>query len=392
MKILSLTRERCVGPPSGENRTHSGTLRSLGIPGPAFALDAVSAGNDCVDILAGGNLRIWRSFCHYGEHATHLLLGHHRNHACGARRHADRLPVRGLWVGPPLSSLGHHARSILGCVQTVVCGLSDRAGSDSLVFKAEPKPDSVSATLSDSNGQSPKYLLLDLLLDLLLEGHSSAILIGICAGVFPVHTLQLLSRYGQAALERWIDGIVKGKDGDKDCKSNEDLAQRLRPRHDLTLLDDMDTWDVERIEQEGVIGIQGMATANIADLVTWTPSRPPRSWIGWIRPSCGWRPAPSLVCPTSRSCALMGLRGASDLVDATQDPAGKLRVVLAAQTLRGTIVEDPIPPAQLAGMRAQLQGQGCTTEGESGFRGKTRMKTLPVLQMRSKPCAWLNGW
>jgi hypothetical protein len=42
-------------------------------------------------------------------------------------------------------------------------------------------------------------------------------------------------------------------------------------------------------------------------------------------------------------------------VDATKDPAGKLRVVLAAQTLRGTIVEDPIAPAQLAGMRAQLK-------------------------------------
>jgi hypothetical protein len=51
----------------------------------------------------------------------------------------------------------------------------------------------------------------------------------------------------------------------------------------------------------------------------------------------------------------MGLRGASDLVDATKDSAGKLRIVLAAQTIRGTVVEDPTSAAQLASLRAQLK-------------------------------------
>jgi hypothetical protein len=198
-----------------------------------------------------------------------------------------------------------------------------------VLFKAEPKPDTVL-------GSGLTF---------------GAILIGIFAGVFPVHTLQLLSRTGQAKLEQWFDGTVKGKDG----KPNEDLAQRLRPRHDLTFLDDMDAWDVERIEQEGVIGIQGMATANIADLVTWTPF-PTTQIVDWVDQAilclaAGAEPDLSHV----KTLRAMGLRGASNLVDATKDPAGKLRVVLAAQTLRGTIVEDPIAPAQLAGMRAQLK-------------------------------------
>ncbi len=178
-----------------------------------------------------------------------------------------------------------------------------------------------------------------------------AILIGIVAGVFPVHTLQLLSRNAQAWLEERFDKKLKGKD----CEQSEDLAQRLRPRHDLTLLDDMDAWDIERIEQEGVIGVQGMATVNIADLVTWTPF-PTTQIVDWVDQAILWmaagaEPGRSYVS-TLRA---IGLRGASDLIDATMDPAGKLRVVLAAQTLRGAIVEDPIPSAQLAGLRAQLK-------------------------------------
>ena len=114
--------------------------------------------------------------------------------------------------------------------------------------------------------------------------------------------------------------------------------------------------------------------------------------VDWVDQAILWLAAGAEPCLSHvKILRAMGLRGASDLVDATQDPAGKLRVVLAAQTLRGTIVEDPIPPAQLAGMRAQLKVEAAQQK-VSRFRGKTRMKTLPALQMRSKPCAWLNGW
>lgn len=179
-----------------------------------------------------------------------------------------------------------------------------------------------------------------------------AILIGIFAGVFPVHTLQLLSKNGQAWLEQRFNKKLKDTDP-QPCEDH--LAQRLRPRHDLTLLDDMDAWDIERIEQEGIIGVQGMATANMVDLVTWTPF-PTTQIVDWMDQAILWMAAGAEPCRSYvGTLRAIGLRGASDLIDATKDPEGKLRVVLAAQTVRGAMVEDPIPSAQLAGLRAQLK-------------------------------------
>ncbi len=197
------------------------------------------------------------------------------------------------------------------------------------LFKAQPMPE-------DLNSQAWTF---------------SAILIGVFAGIFPIHTLQLLARNAQAELEKRFDKRLKGSD----FQQCEDLAQRLRPRHDLTLLDDLDAWDIERIEQEGVIGIQGMATVNIVDLVTWTPF-PTTQIVDWVDQAILWMAAGAEPCRSYvGTLRAIGLRGASDLVDATTNPADKLRVVLAAQTLRGAMVEDPIPLAQLAGLRAQLK-------------------------------------
>jgi|GEM_PF-3413445 len=201
--------------------------------------------------------------------------------------------------------------------------------------------------------------------------NAGAVFFGILAGAFPVGTLGILVRGAQAliqgGLHKWVKGQVEGKD----IQWGEDLAHKLYPQHDISLLDDLDQWDALRIKEEGVIGIQGMAEADISHLVTWLPF-PTSQIVDWmdqaiLRLAAGAEPEISYI----KTLRAIGLRGASDLVDATKDEAGKLMVVLAAQAVQATVGEDPMPLAQLAALRAQLKVKAAQDKVDK-VKGKTK--------------------
>jgi len=181
-----------------------------------------------------------------------------------------------------------------------------------------------------------------------------AIVIGIFAGVFPSQLLAMLAREGQGRLQLWLQSGSQSQADGKNDQGREARAQRLRPRHDITLLDDIDQWDALRIEEEGVIGIQGVATADMTHLVTWLPF-PTLQIVDWVdqailRLAAGAEPDRSYV----KTLRAMGLRGASDLLDAASDEKGRRTLVLAAKAVRSTPSRDPIPLAHVAALRAQI--------------------------------------
>jgi hypothetical protein len=105
------------------------------------------------------------------------------------------------------------------------------------------------------------------------------------------------------------------------------LAQNLRPQHELSLLANLDQWDAERLEEEGIIGIQGMAQAEIAHLVTWTPF-PTIQVIDWVDQAilllaAGAEPETSYV-KTFRKMGPRGARGrqAQDTGHGAQETGG----------------------------------------------------------------------
>jgi hypothetical protein len=178
---------------------------------------------------------------------------------------------------------------------------------------------------------------------------------GFLIGLFPIKSLGMMTKYAQGRAMISFDTRLKRAANATDRQSEEDLAQRLFPKHDIVYLDDIDEWDAERIEEDGIIGMQGMAEADLAQLVTWLPFSTAQI-LDWVDQAilcmaAGAEPESSYVM-TLRT---MGLRGASDLIDATLDEAGKLRVVLAAQAIQGKGAQDSLPLAQLAAMRVQLK-------------------------------------
>lgn len=175
----------------------------------------------------------------------------------------------------------------------------------------------------------------------------AAVAVGIVAGVFPIDTLRFLIK---AALS-WIQKLLPGHQE----QGVQDPVGRLEQRHPLSFLDDLDTWDELRLTEEGIIGLQGMATADIAHLLIWTPFTT-QQIVDWVNQSILFLAAGAeLDVRYVRTFRKMGLRGASHLIEATQNEADKRCVVAAAQALQKAPIKDPMTLAQLDAARIQLK-------------------------------------
>ncbi len=175
-----------------------------------------------------------------------------------------------------------------------------------------------------------------------------AVFLGITAGLLPAATIETLIMIGQAWAEKWLT--------QQELETEAlDLAQRLRQKHPLSLLDDLDQWDQWRFREEGIVGIQGMAKADIEQMLMRT-TFPTRQIVDWVDQAILFLTAGAE--PTARFDTVfrkLGLRGASDLIDATRTAVGKRKVVTAAQAVQEEAAEDPLVLAQLAALRAQLE-------------------------------------
>lgn len=212
--------------------------------------------------------------------------------------------------------------------------------------------------------EAVKRLLLAFLIGLVITAWSKAdadeagwlpILWGVLAGVFPLKTIGIIVNGAQAIMQARFDNKIKEKGADAKAEWGPNLSRRLFPRHELTMLDDLDEFDVERIEEEGAIGVQGLATCDIAQLVVWTPF-PTSQIVDWVDQAIlflttGAEPEKSYA----KTFRTMGLRGATDLLDAANEPGGVKRIVSAAKAIGDFTAEDPISSAQLAALRASLK-------------------------------------
>ena len=181
------------------------------------------------------------------------------------------------------------------------------------------------------------------------------IIIAVFIGLFPTGFLGIAARGGQAYLQAWVDKKLGEFSQDVKIKPAKSMAERLYARHELTLLDDLDEWDAIRLEEANIYGLQGMATADLANLIAWVPF-PTSQVVDWVDQSLlymasGAEPNSSFA-ETFRT---IGLRRASSLVEMGKDAAGRNTVVLAARAVQSSGVFDPLPVAQLAAVRAQLQ-------------------------------------
>lgn len=175
----------------------------------------------------------------------------------------------------------------------------------------------------------------------------------IILGIFPAKSLGILVKLGQYKSNEWVGNIIYKTDSDENNQKFSDLSERLWPRHDLSLLDDLDQWDIERIQEEGIIGIQGMTKADIAHLITWTPF-PTSQIIDWVDQAILiLATSAELDSPYLKTFRKIGIRGASDLIDAAKDDPSKRTIINAAKALQGSPVEDPTLLAQLSALQAQ---------------------------------------
>ena len=183
-------------------------------------------------------------------------------------------------------------------------------------------------------------------------------ILGFMIGIFPVGTLELMTRGFQAQIQAGFQSrINKRLDSENDIGWGPDLASRLTAKHPLSLLDDIDQWDELRIKEAGIIGIQGMAKSDMDHLLIWTPFQGAQivDWVDQAILFLGTGAEPNnSYASLFRS---MGLRGASTLKYATTSREGKLRVVLAAQAIQEIAGKDPIPPAQLATLRIKISSE-----------------------------------
>lgn len=212
--------------------------------------------------------------------------------------------------------------------------------------------------------EAVKRLLLAFLIGLVVTALSTTgteeagwwpIFWGILAGVFPLKTIGIIVNGAQALIQAWIDKWIKQIDSDRKAEWGSNLSKRLFPRHELATLDDLDEFDVERIEEEGIIGMQGLATCDIAQLIVWTPF-PTSQIVDWVDQAIlflttGAEPDKSYA----KTFRTLGLRGATDLLDAAHEPGGVKRIVTAAKAIGESEAEDPISSAQLAALRANLK-------------------------------------
>jgi hypothetical protein len=185
--------------------------------------------------------------------------------------------------------------------------------------------------------------------------NSGLILLALFLGIFPTAALKTFARYGQIMAEALMGGIIHAFfPNSKLPGGGPDLSLRLSPRHELYLLDDLDEWDALRLEEANIVGLQGMATADLAHLLLWTPF-PTSQVLDWVDQamlflSSGAEPETSFA----KTFRTIGLRRASTLMDMCKDEPGKQTVLLAARAVQASGVFDPLPVAQLAAMRAQL--------------------------------------
>jgi hypothetical protein len=180
------------------------------------------------------------------------------------------------------------------------------------------------------------------------------IVIAVLIGLFPVGFLSLVARAAQALLQAVFEKWLKGLTPEGKLQTGKDMAARLYARHELTLLDDLDEWDTIRLEEANIYGLQGMAMANLANLLAWTPFTTPQI-VDWVDQALlflgtGAEPESSYA----RTFRTIGLRRASALIEMGKDEKGKDTITLAARSVQASGVFDPLPVAQLAAVRAQL--------------------------------------
>jgi hypothetical protein len=203
------------------------------------------------------------------------------------------------------------------------------------------------------------------------------IIAAVFIGLFPMGFLGIVARGGQAYLQAWVDKKLGEFSQDVKIQSGKSMAERLYARHELTLLDDLDEWDAIRLEEANIYGLQGMATADLANLIAWVPF-PTSQVVDWVDQSLlymasGAEPDSSFA-ETFRT---IGLRRASSLVEMGREETGRDTIVLAARAVQSSGVFDPLPVAQLAAVRAQLQIKDMQ-EKVVKVKGKTTSDNLDV--------------
>jgi hypothetical protein len=161
----------------------------------------------------------------------------------------------------------------------------------------------------------------------------------IISGIYEVESLQYLLRTAQILIQKIMSKLL-----DKTGQTNDQfskLASHLAVDHPLYLLDDLDKWDADRLMEEGVIGVQGMATVDMDQMVIWTPY-PTRQIVDWVDQAILFM-ATGLGSDFKYFEAFrkIGLRTASCLLEATSRHDGIKTVVEAMNIASASVSQKP---------------------------------------------------
>lgn len=181
------------------------------------------------------------------------------------------------------------------------------------------------------------------------------LLVAMFVGIFPTEALRAFARGGQTWLQAWIEGQIRSISPETKAPEEADHSRRLSARHELSLLDDLNEWDVLRLEEANIVGLQGMATADLEHLLTWTPFNTAQlvDWVdqAMLFMASGAEPEASFA----KTFRTIGIRRATTLVEMANIEKGKETITLAARAVQTSGVFDPLPVAQLAAARAQFR-------------------------------------
>lgn len=191
-----------------------------------------------------------------------------------------------------------------------------------------------------------------------LEGQTNldavVIAFAFIGGIFPTEALVMFVRMTFSIVQAFMAQLLKIFNPNSPNQDLPDLSQRLEQNHPLYVLDDLDQWEVERINEEGIIGLQGLATADLDHFLIWTPFST-RQIVDWVdqallHMAAGAEADRGYV----KLFRQVGLRGATDLLDAASNEAGKVRLLAAIGSLQSANAEDGLLKVQAAALRAHL--------------------------------------
>lgn len=175
------------------------------------------------------------------------------------------------------------------------------------------------------------------------------ILFGVLAGAMPKESFHTLLHFIWARFKQVFD-----TSGDRSRAPH--ILDKLEPRHPLRILDGIDYWDEQRIEEAGVADCHALVYDGIKKLLYGT-AFPASQIVDWVDQAALFLTAGAeegaLFVTTFRK---LGLNSATKLLDFTADECGKQTLLVAAESVQGsTAAENPLPAAQLAALCAKIQ-------------------------------------